>query len=90
MSVGAEHWAGGIRAAKFGCRTDQVTIADTEGKISVSALSKDKEFKSLLEDGWDLKVFPAECEEVWPTFPDLANKRLMLATALLLTNRSLM
>ena len=62
LSVGAEHWAGGIRAAKFGCRTDQVTIADTEGKISVSALSKDKEFKSLLEDGWDLEVFPAECE----------------------------
>ena len=77
LSVGTGHFTGWVRAIKFGCRTPYKSMQDSQGNLSADRFrKKDKRMGKCLDEGYEWRVFPWQCEVAWPRLPDLAQRAL--------------
>ena len=76
FSVGCGHFAAAVRAANFGCKTPELSIATEKGDIDTTRLWKDPELKSLADVGWEWNIISGDAEEAWDWLPDLYQRAL--------------
>ena len=68
------------KAANAGCRTPISYIQDAAGKINLPFLKMQRQYKHMLEKGWEFIQLPWQVDAAWPTSPDVL-QRAMNATS---------
>ena len=81
LSLATSHMVCFIRCVLAALRACFTNIGDDNGKLSVELLSRDPEFKAMLEEGWQFDVLPWQCEATWPLLPEFAQRALNAANA---------
>lgn len=76
LTLGTGHCAAFCKAANAGCKTPISHLSNTDGFIDLAALKRQKEFKEMLEVGWNFIYLPWQVEVAWPTAPDIIQKAL--------------
>ena len=68
----------GFRAAKFGCKTPELSLRDENGKINFESLTSDSPIlKDCIENGIEFNIIPAWVAECFGAeLPDLAQSAL--------------
>ena len=64
------------KAANAGCRTPISYIKDAAGCINVPFLKLQRQYKIMLEKGWEFTQLPWQVEAAWPTSPDVLQRAL--------------
>ncbi|CAE7030278.1 unnamed protein product [Symbiodinium sp. CCMP2592] len=76
LTVSSGHVSQFAKAAWSSCRTPQPVLQDQGGCLNRESLSRDPEFKQMLDDGWNWLVVSSVAEHQWPDLPRLAEKAL--------------
>jgi len=74
LSLGCGHTVAFAKAANYGCRTSQISIADGNGKIDLQTSFSYPVFKDMIQDGWDWTIIPSWIDTEFPKFADIARK----------------
>ena len=72
LTVGSGHCAQFIKAVLAQCRSHHKDLAGTDGKLDADRLRFEKPSWKKPLSVLDIKIFSAECEEMWPELPSLA------------------
>ena len=76
LTLGTGHMAAFCRASNAGCKTPISYIKDAHGCINAHFLKMQKDFKSMLEEGWEFRYLPWQVEAAWPDAPALIQRAL--------------
>jgi len=72
LTVGSGHCSQFIKAALAQCRSHHKDLAGTDGKLDADRLRFEKPSWKKPLSVLDIKKISAECEEMWPELPSLA------------------
>ena len=76
-SLACSHFVAGCRATKYGCKTSEASLADSNQCLNIPQVcAQDNVLKALIEDGWKWTILPWYVERLWPEFPDMAQGAL--------------
>ena len=82
LTLGTGHMASFCRAALAKCHTPFKALQSADGKtISLEVLTRDAEWKQMLEVGWEFEILPWEVEKSWPTLPEFMQRALQAANS---------
>ena len=76
LTLGTGHAAAFCKASNAGCRTPIKSIQDAAGKINLQLLKMQRQYKAMLEEGWDFTVLRWQVEAAWPSAPALLQQAL--------------
>ena len=76
ITVGCGHMTAFCKVAAVGGKTPQKDIADDEGRIDVNKLKKNKQYKEMIDDGWDWTAVPHSVDLLFPEFAKVAQRAL--------------
>ena len=76
LTLGTGHCAAFVKAANAGCRTPISYLQDNAGKINVGFLKQQRNYQTMLEQGWPFIQLPWQVETAWPSCPDLLQRAL--------------
>ena len=76
LTLGTGHCTAFVKAANAGCRTPISFIQDESGCINVEFLKKQKQFRLMLERGWEFTQLPWQVEVAWPSSPEILQRAL--------------
>ena len=77
LTLGTGHCTAFVKAANAGCRTPISFIQDESGCINVEFLKKQRQFRLMLERGWEFTQLPWQVEAAWPSSPDISHRALI-------------
>ncbi len=76
-TLGTSHTSAFCKAALAFCKTKYKDFADGQGNLNPEAIkARNKDFRMMLEEGWDFFVAPWWIEDYVPTWPQMAQKAL--------------
>ena len=76
LSLACSHTVAFCKVAGLKGPTPEKALQDPDGNIDYSRLTKQPEFKAMLEVGWDWTVIPWDVDQLFPRFAQVAQKAL--------------
>lgn len=76
LTLGTGHTAAFCKLADVGGPTPENVLRDADGNIDVTKLRKNKQFKVMIDEGWEWQVVPHEVDAMFPKFAQIAQRAL--------------
>lgn len=81
-TVSCSHTCQFVKAAKLGCKTNEEKLQDQTGHLGPHVYQKDKDLKSMVEEGWDWLILPHWVESRFKSLPSFAQQALNISNSI--------
>ena len=78
-TVSCSHTCQFVKAVKLGCKTNEERLQDQAGHLGPHVYQKDKDLKSMVEEGWDWLILPHWVETQFKSLPAFAQQALNIS-----------
>ena len=78
-TVSCSHTCQFVKAVKLGCKTNEERLQDQARHLGPHVYHKDKDLKSMVEEGWDWLILPHWVETQFKSLPAFAQQALNIS-----------